>query len=231
MIRCIIIEDEPLARGLLEAYINKVSNFDLIATFETPIPALNFLRQQSADVIFCDIEMPDLSGLNFLKILTKKPIIILTTAYSEYAIDAFALGVSDYLLKPITFERFLLSVERVNTLLQATQTNENEAFKSQEFIFIKDGQKHLKVILAEIIYIKSDDDYIHIVGTEKKLTLYERLKNIASQLPNSQFIRIHNSYIVNLNYITKIHKNKVEINGIELPISEKYKNELNDLLK
>lgn len=225
MIKCIIIEDEPLARMLLEQYIAKVSDFSLIAAFENPIGALTLLEHEAIDVIFCDIEMPELTGIDFLKTLNKAPVFIFTTAYSEFAIDAYTFGVCDYLLKPITFERFSICVERINKIIAPQPTSDSD------FIFIKDGQKHIKIILNEILYIKSDDDYIHIVCLERKLIIYERLKNIITQLPNNQFIRTHNSYIVNINHVNSFQKDKVKIAGIDIPISEKYKDSVRQALK
>lgn len=220
MIKCIIIEDEPLARTLLEQYLKKVSNFELLGSFENPLLALDFLRQQNVDVIFCDIEMPDLTGIDFLKVLQKKPIIILTTAYSEYAVDAFTIGVSDYLLKPITFERFMLSIERINDLLDAKTDKTDE---TEKIIFIKEGQKTHKINLDELLYIKSSGDYITLFFKDKKMTIYERLKNILLQLPQNQFIRIHNSYIVNINHVESMDKNAALIDSTSLPISDTYK--------
>jgi two-component system, LytTR family, response regulator len=234
---CIIIEDEPLARNLLSQYVGKISTLQLLKTFSNPLEALDFLRENTVDILFLDVQMPELTGISFLKILKNKPVVILTTAYSEYAIEGYELDVTDYLLKPITFERFLKAVEKATQRITSTQpTNthnltENTSEKpvtteggnAPSFIFLKDGTKLVKVNLSDIMYVEGLKDYVIIHTPQKKITTLQRLKILEEQLPESQFIRIHNSYIVALTWIDVIHKDRVQIGKMMIPISDTYR--------
>jgi DNA-binding LytR/AlgR family response regulator len=232
---CIIIEDEPLARNLLAQYIGKINSLQLLKTFSNPLEAIDYLRENTVDILFLDVQMPELTGISLLKILKNKPIVILTTAYSQYAIEGYELDVTDYLLKPITFERFLKAVEKATSKIQSTQTNhtivENiiekpvvtEGGVPQPFIFLKDGTKLVKVNLADIQYVEGLKDYVIIHTPLKKITTLQRMKSLEEQLPTHQFVRIHNSYIVSLTWIDVIHKDKVQIGKASLPISDSYR--------
>jgi DNA-binding LytR/AlgR family response regulator len=240
---CIIVEDEPLARSLLENYIQKVPYLQLIQSFSDPLKALDFLRDNTVDIMFSDIQMPEITGITLLKILQKKPLIILTTAYSEYAIEGYELDVLDYLLKPITFERFLKSVEkaslRLNTNQNSTSTEKsipetiivnNSVEAIQPFIFVKDGTKLVKIKLNEIMYIEGLKDYVTIYTTQQKIVSLQTLKALETQLPEKQFIRIHNSYIIALEWIESIQREKVQIGKAYLPISDTYRKAFKDFI-
>jgi two-component system, LytTR family, response regulator len=242
---CLIVEDEPLARNLMTQYVQKVPSLDLVKACSNPLEAIEILRGTHVDILFLDVQMPEITGITLLKILQKKPYIILTTAYSEYALEGYELEVSDYLLKPITFERFLKAVERATmrlttTNITATITNENEKINAekinnnseliQPFIFVKDGTKLVKIKLADIMYIEGLKDYISIYTPNKKIVSLQRIKILEAQLPENQFIRIHNSYIVALAWIDSIHKERVEIGKTLLPISDTYRKAFKDFI-
>ena len=240
---CIIVEDEPMARSLLENYIQKVPYLNLIQSFSDPLKALEFLRDNSVDILFSDIQMPEITGITLLKILQKKPLIILTTAYSEYAIEGYELDVLDYLLKPITFERFLKSVEKASARLNANNSAnidknvlDNDSVNSiaesiQPYIFVKDGTKLVKIKLSEIMYIEGLKDYVSIYTPTQKVVSLQTLKALELQLPEKQFIRIHNSYIVSLEWIEIIQREKVLIGKVYLPISDTYRKAFKDFIE
>jgi DNA-binding LytR/AlgR family response regulator len=232
MLTCIIIEDEPLARNLMEAYVQKVPHLQLLRSFSSSLAALDFLRENTVDILFSDIQMPEITGITLLKILQKKPLVILTTAYSEYALEGYELEVFDYLLKPISLERFLKAVERATIRLTQTQPVIHEKIVqeisvnsegSQAFIFVKDGTKLVKIRLNEILYIEGLKDYVSIHTKEKKVVTLQTMKSLESQLPDSQFIRIHNSFIIAFDAIDAIDKEKVQIGKNFLPISDTYR--------
>ncbi len=240
---CIIVEDEPLARSLMENYIQKVPYLHLVQSFSDPLKALEFLRENSVDILFSDIQMPEITGITLLKILQKKPLIILTTAYSEYAIEGYELDVLDYLLKPITFERFLKSVEKASLRLNSNQTTPIEKHTAehvqtspvmeavQPFIFVKDGTKLVKIKLSEIMYIEGLKDYVSIYTPAQKIVSLQTLKALELQLPEKQFIRIHNSYIVALEWIEAIQRDKIQIGKVFLPISDTYRKTFKDFIE
>ncbi len=234
---CIILEDEPLARSLMETYVGKVPHLQLINSFSDPLLALNYLREHSVDILFSDIQMPEITGITLLKLLKNKPLIILTTAYSEYALEGYELEVFDYLLKPISFERFLKSVEKATARLTITDVKKDvdqtasANNPSNEFIFIKDGTKMIKVRLNEIKYIEGLKDYVSIYTTEKKIVSLQTLKSLEAQLPHNQFIRVHNSYIIAFDAIDTVDKEKILIGKNYIPISDSYKKAFRDYLE
>lgn len=228
MIRTIVIEDEPLARNLLTQYIEKVSYLELVHTFSDPLKGLEFVNNHEVDLMFLDIQMPNLSGIGLLRILQKKPEVILTTAYSDYALEGYDLNVTDYLLKPITFERFLQAVEKVKQRKENARQNNDQQIPptsppADDFMFVKDGTKLIRVNVNNIMYIEGLKDYVTIYTPEQKIVSLQRMKNLENQLPKSQFIRIHHSYIVSLKWIHSIHKDYVEINKVQIPIGETYR--------
>jgi two-component system LytT family response regulator len=239
---CIIVEDEPLARSLLENYIQKIPYLHLVQSFSDPLKALEFLRENSVDILFSDIQMPEITGITLLKILQKKPLIILTTAYSEYAIEGYELDVLDYLLKPITFERFLKSVEKASLRLTSNQVVPKDKLLAeimpnvispdsvQPFIFVKDGTKLVKIKLSEIMYIEGLKDYVAIYTPTQKIVSLQTIKSLEATLPEKQFIRIHNSYIVALEWIESIQREKVQIGKAFLPISDTYRKAFKDFI-
>ncbi|MEM9889078.1 MAG: LytTR family DNA-binding domain-containing protein [Bacteroidota bacterium] len=232
---CVIVEDEPMARQLLTQYIEKVAALELLAAFANPVKALDFLRDKHPDILFLDVQMPEITGIALLKILKKTPVIILTTAYSEYAIEGYQLDVTDYLLKPITFERFLQAVEKatqkVTTLAALEKPTQPvpvsvptpASSTTEGYIFVKDGNKLVKVRLNEIMYIEGLKDYVKIHTPKGKITTLQRLKVLEQQLPATQFFRVHHSYIVALEWIDVIQRDEVEISDQMIPVSDTYR--------
>jgi DNA-binding LytR/AlgR family response regulator len=220
---CIIVEDEPLARNLLVDYVKKVSHLDLIEACATPLRAMEVLRNNPVELMFLDIQMPEITGITLLKTLQKKPFVILTTAYSEYALESFDLDVVDYLLKPITFDRFLKAVERVSQRMAVPQAKTEPGAAGSPFVFIKDGTKLVKINYDDILFVEGLKDYVTIVTKTQKIVSLQRLKTLETQLPPDKFIRIHHSYIIALKAVDTIHKGEVQIGTHLLPISDSYR--------
>lgn len=231
-ISCLIVDDEPLARSLLTDYVKKVPYLNLLDASSSPLTAIEILRSTAVDLLFLDIQMPEITGISLLKALQKKPLVILTTAYSEYALEGYELDVIDYLLKPITFERFLRAVEKVNQRLTTPAPapivkNIPEA-TAQPFVFVKDGTKLVKVRWEDILYVEGLKDYVTIHTHTQKIVTLQRLKSLEEQLPSNKFIRIHHSYIVAVDAIDVIHKGEVQIGSITIPVSDTYRKSFKD---
>ena len=234
-ITCLIVEDEPLARNLLTDYVRKVPSLELVDVCSSPLAAIEVLKQKKVDVLFLDIQMPEITGITLLKVLQKKPLVVLTTAYSEYALESYDFDVVDYLLKPITLERFLKAVDRVSQRLESGGTIASPKEKlpiaeGQDFIFVKDGTKLVRIRYADILYVKGLKDYVTIYTRQQKITSLQRLKVLEDTLPSSKFIRIHNSYIVALDAIDAIHRGDVQIGTAMLPISDSYKKNFKEFI-
>jgi DNA-binding LytR/AlgR family response regulator len=231
MIRCLAIDDEMLALDLLEDNIKKVPFLELVKTCRNAIEALEILRTQSIDLIFLDIQMPDISGIQMLKSLHHKPLVIFTTAFSNYATEGFDLDVIDYLLKPYSFERFLKAVnkahEHMDLLVRAsTQANTKEPGASPNFLFVKADYKLYKINLKDILYIEGLKDYVKIYVGEKPIVTQMSMKALEEKLPPHEFIRVHRSFIVAFNKIDFIQKQILTIGKKEIPISEHYRDQL-----
>lgn len=224
MIRCVVIDDEPYARELLSEFITKVPNFKLEGAFSSALSALPVLSKKNIDVLFLDIQMPDISGIDFLKTLDKRPLVIFTTAFAEYALEGFELDVADYLLKPFDFSRFLKAVNKLSHRLESPVTNTSHGNHSakKDFIFVKDGTKLVKVNLEEIQFIKGTREYVTIVTTSNKIMSLQAMKALEEELPEN-FIRVHNSFIVNITSIKSIAKNEIEIGDEIIPVGITYK--------
>jgi two-component system, LytTR family, response regulator len=227
---CLIVEDEPLARNLLTDYVKKIPSLELIGACPGPLEALEVLKSKPVDLLFLDIQMPELTGIGLLKALPNKPMVIFTTAYSEYALEGYELDVVDYLLKPITFERFLRAVNKVQMRSTSKQTKSGFA-PQDDFIFVKDGTKLVKIMINDILYVEGLKDYVTIVTKSQKVVSLQRLKVLEEQLPESLFVRIHNSYIVSLRAITSVHKNEVQIGTAFLPVGETYKKSFKEAIE
>lgn len=218
--QCIIIDDEPLARELMESHLAHFDNFELVASFENALKAYSFLESNAIDLIFLDIEMPLLKGNDFLKKLKNPPKVIFTTAYREYALEGYELNVIDYLLKPITFERFFTSIEKFKQL-QALKITEKET--NGNHFFVSCGNRNIKVIFDEILYIESLKDYIIIHLENEKSHHIKYNISAFEKLLNRNFIRIHRSYIIHFKKLTAYSKHEIEINSTEIPIGSSYK--------
>ena len=231
---CIIVEDEPLARNLMTEYVKKVPYLNLIDACSSPLAAIEILRKQPIDLLFLDIQMPEITGISLLKALQKRPMVILTTAYSEYALEGYKLDVIDYLLKPITFERFLRGVEKASQRKLSPPSVSNSENKptevAQSFIFVKDGTKLVKVKWDDILYVEGLKDYVTIHTKQQKIVSLQRIKTLEEQLPSDKFIRIHHSYIIAISAIDVIHKGEVQIGAAQIPISDTYRKAFKDFI-
>lgn len=230
--KCLIIDDEPLARELIQTYLQKIPDFELVASYSNAIEASSLLSTQKVDLLFLDIEMPVLKGTDFFKNLAYKPHVIFTTAYRDYAIDGFELNAVDYLLKPIFFERFFQAIQK---FLKQSHTafvavKEENDVKIPNHIFVNKAKKQIKVVFDDILYIESLKDYIKIHLRKDTLMVKESISAFEKRVDN-RFIRLHRSYIVNSEKITAYTKNDVEIGQIEIPIGNNYKDNMLPFLK
>lgn len=227
---CIIIDDEQHAIDLLTIYIQKIEHLKIIGTFNNPINAISFIEHNSVDLIFLDIEMPEISGLKFIKIIKKKIPIILTSAYKEYALEGFENEVLDYLLKPISFERLLQSVQRVKSA-----ENDITSIVQNKFIVLKTDSKNklLKIDLADIIYIEGLKNYLSVFTTQQRVISLLNLKSLEENLPTDSFIRTHKSFIISIARVKLIDGNQVFLNGLErsIPISDSYRKKLFEVFR
>ena len=230
MLSCIAIDDEPLALELLEDNISKVPFLKLVASFDNAVKAIPLLQEEQIDLIFLDIQMPGLTGLQFIQTLTQKPMIILITAYEKYALDGFNLDVLDYLLKPVSLDRFIKACGKANELYQLKNKN-NDVAANVEYFFVNVDYSMLKVVTKDVKCVEGMKDYIkiHLVSTSKPVVTRMSMKMIEEQLPLPNFIRIHKSYIVSVSQITAIRKNSVFLGTMELPISDLYKESVSSL--
>lgn len=230
--RCLIIDDEPLAIELLEDFVSKVPFLKFVASCSNGIEAISILKSDTIDLIFTDIEMPDFSGIEFIKSLDVKPLFIFTTAYSHYAIEGFNLNAVDYLVKPIPFHRFLTAVNRAQEIFALKNTSAKTPIQSSfqteqsSFIFVKSDYENIKINIEDIKYIEGLKDYIKIYATSHKpiLTL-SSFKKIEEKLPTNIFVRVHRSYIVSLKYIHSVQRNRIIIDQVRIPIGNNYKND------
>lgn len=217
MIDCIIVEDEPLALKRTMEYIGKIPYLNLLKSFDNGFEAIGFLREQSVDLIFLDIKMDELTGIQLLESLENKPYVIVTTAYSEYALKGFELNVTDYLLKPFSIERFILAVEKVMSQIDSTSDNK------RDFFFVKNDYRIEKVFYKNILFIEGMRDYRNIQTENKKILTLQTFGDLEKELPKSLFCRVHKSFIVPLNRIDLIEHNRIKIKDKLIPISETYK--------
>ncbi|WP_281541141.1 LytR/AlgR family response regulator transcription factor [Maribacter aestuarii] len=231
--QCVIIDDEPLARELLEGYLEKIPDFELVASCPSAIDASTILSKNKVDLLFLDIEMPLLKGTDFFKNLVHKPEVIFTTAYRDYAVDGFELNALDYLLKPIFFERFFQAIQKFLKQVEKTEVSNsnNTTSNTSDYLFVNKAKKQIKVVFDTILYAESLKDYIKIhFQEEEPLTVKESISAFEKRLDN-RFIRLHRSYIVNSEKITAYTKNDVEIGRMEIPIGNNYKDNLLPFLK
>ena len=227
-IRCIIVEDEPLAVKVLADYISQVPFLKLQATFKDAILATDWLRQNTTHLIFLDIHLPKLKGMAFLKTLINPPSVIITSAYHQYAVEGFNLNVTDYLLKPFEFERFLAAVNKVRSA-QSQKKESGGGEEKKDFIFLNVQKKKVKILFSDIIYIESQREYIRIVASKKQYLSKMTTHEIEGLLPSHLFKRIHRSFIVSISKIESYTAEEVEVNGISIPIGRDYRDILKDL--
>lgn len=232
-IKCIIVEDEPLAAKVLVDYISQVPFLKLAGTFKDAILATDWLRHNNTDLIFLDIHLPKLKGMAFLKTLTHPPAVVITTAYHQYAVEGFDLNVTDYLLKPFEFERFLIAVNKVRTAeTQKQPAGNSEAVaesSTKDFIFLNVQKKKVKISFSEIIYVESQREYIKIVTTKKEFLSKMSTHEMEELLPAHLFKRIHRSFIIALSKIESYNAEMVEVSGVSIPIGRGYRHIIENL--
>lgn len=234
--RCIIIDDEPLAVDVIENYVNQVGGIEIVAKCNNPLDAITILNKNQVDLVFLDIEMPNITGIDLVKTLDNIPQFIFTTAYPQYALEGFDLNATDYLVKPIPFHRFLKAVSRAkekfeleNKTIEKIITNPHKQNSlNNDFIFVKSEYDNVKINTGDIIYIQGLKDYIkiNIINSNKSILTLSSFKDIQEKLPSNQFIRVHRSYIINTSFIKSVQKTKIVIDNIRIPIGETYKEEV-----
>jgi two-component system, LytTR family, response regulator len=224
MINCIAIDDEPKALEVIERYCTKIDSIFLKAAFREPVKAIEFMNREKIDLIFLDINMPDISGLQLIATLAAKPMVIFTTAYSKYAVESYNLNAVDYLLKPITFERFVAAVNKASTVFGAKgKTVKTDA---TETVFIKSGSQTHQVKVNDILYLEKEGNYITVYLKDKRILMRENMADIFNTIPSGEFVRVHKSYIVAIEHITMIEVHQLIINGEKIPIGSTYREPL-----
>ena len=226
--RCLIVDDEPLAQRVIESHIEKLDDLDLVAKCSNALEAMNLIKKEKVDLLFLDIQMPELSGVEFLKSINNPPAVIFTTAYRNYAIDAFDLDVLDYLLKPITFERFIKSVnkyyEKVNNHAPKVFEGQGDQGDDLSFIYVRQKKTMIKVLLNDILYIESLKDYIRIfLEPGGSLMTKQKISTMIELLPDNKFIRVHKSFIVNIDKIKTLSPTNIGLEDKMIPIGRSYK--------
>lgn len=230
ILKCIAVDDEPLALDIIRDYISQVPFLKLLKTFKDGISTVEFLSANNVDLLFLDIEMGGLSGTQLLRSLHKKPKVIMTTAYRNYAFDAFELDVTDYLLKPFTFERFLKAVDKVYSLLEKEKGILLPEDAGKEYIFVRSNYKMQKINYEDILYIEGMSEYIIIKTRTSNIITLQSFKNIEQILPKSKFIRVHKSFLVSIDKIDCIEGQNIKIGNKEIPIGNKYKKHFFELI-
>ncbi len=229
MIRTVIVDDEPLALEILQTYINQLDEVELVASCENAIEANKILKSENIDLIICDIQMPQITGIDFIKSLNNPPLVIFSTAYPEFAVEGFELEAIDYLVKPIPMDRFLKAINRASEMLSVRKEPKSD---DDEFFFVKADKKLLKVQYKEIFYIEGLKDYVIIKKDKNRIITLQTMKSLDEKLPKDIFMRIHRSYIINLDHIKAIMGNVVElvVDGKvkHIPIGKSYRDQLHE---
>lgn len=228
-LKCIAVDDEPLALMVITHFIEKIPDIELIATYENALDLYEVLQAKEIDVLFLDIEMPELSGIEFVKSLTKAPYIVFTTANKTYALESYELNVVDYLIKPVTFERLLKSVNKIRTL-HAKNANNPPQIRKTEYIFLNENKKHIKVYFKDILYMESIKDYVKVVTNTKTVITKQTLNFFEDVLDKEKFLRIHRSFIIAIDHVTAYTCTDIEIGNIEIPIGRNYKDIVMEIL-
>ncbi|AXT60228.1 DNA-binding response regulator [Aquimarina sp. AD10] len=222
-IKCIIIDDEPLAIKVIESHLAEFKNIELVNSFGNPLDAIQTIESGDIDALFIDINMPGMNGLDFIKNSKHNYQVIITTAYREYAVESFELDVLDYLVKPIPFNRFLKTINKLSQILNKSQLRNNDYTGNKEpFIFVKVDKKLVKVLLKDILCIESLKDYIKIITVSGNYLVHKSLTGITEELPNSNFIRVHRSYTIAIDKIKSVEGNLIELAGKKIPIGRNY---------
>lgn len=243
-IKCLIVDDEPLAIQVIENYLDRLQDFEIVASCESAIEAFHIIQEKDIDLLLLDINMPMLNGIEFLKSIENPPEVIFTTAYRDYAVESYELNVLDYLVKPIPFQRFLKALHKAKKYIELVNRNsllrENHAFESHEnihpvhkeeaFIFLKVDKKRVKIALDDIFHIESLKDYIRVFTKNDEYIVHQSLTKITESLPEKYFMRVHRSYTISLRKVSAIDGNQVEINGKWIPIGRLYQQQVKEKL-
>jgi len=224
--KCIIVDDNKLSREMVKQLVEQVDFLELKGECETPVDAFNYLKKEEIDLVFLDVEMPGMTGIELIKNLEKRPIIILITAKKDYAVEAFELNVADYIIKPVTLSRFLVAVDRAKELFEGRDQKIEINEKEKDYIFVRSNSLLTKVKIEDIIYVQALGDYVNIFTNEKRLTVHITLKGMEEKLPQDKFYRLHRSYLTSLHHIDNIEEGTAYIGKHPLPIGEQYKKEL-----
>ena len=232
MIRTIAIDDEPLALQLVEGYVKKTPFLQLIGSFDNPLSAIEFMDKEEVDLVFLDIQMPDLSGTEFARVMGNKSKIVFTTAFEKYAIEGFRLEAIDYLLKPFSYEEFLKSAQRVRKIFEIEQKANNSVDEFHEFLFLKSDYKIKRINFKDILYIEGLKDYVkvYLVDEPKPVLSLNSLKLLELKLPSSHFMRVHRSFIVNLDQVHTIDRFRIVLRNVYIPVSDQYKDKFQQFL-
>jgi len=227
-IKTILIDDEPKAIDILKRYCKDSETIEVLASFRNPVKAVEFLQQETVDLIFLDINMPKLNGLEFLNVLEKKPKVIFTTAYSEYALDSYNYDTIDYLVKPIDFQRFLKSVTKAKAVLRATHSTSSAQMEVAEdkTIYIKSGQQLHKVNINDILYLEKEGNYLTFFTKDRKILSRQNMKDVFEILDPEKFLRVHKSYVVGLQHMEVIETHQIKIGDAKIPVGRNYREEL-----
>lgn len=235
MVKCMIVDDEPIAVRVIKNHLAAFTGFEVAAECSNALEAMPVLTENKIDLLFCDIQMPQITGVDFIRSLKNPPKVIFTTAYRDYAIEAFELNVVDYLLKPISFERFAKAIQYFLELDALENSNQDQIEiddkNQRDYIFLKADKKHHKVNLDDIFYFESMGDYVIAFTSQKKIVTKERIGNLPDMLPSNDFLQIHRRYIVSILKIESVGPGFVEINGKKLPVGRSYKSELSRFLQ
>lgn len=232
MIRTIAIDDEPLALQLVSGYVSKTPFLELVASFDNPLDAMEYLDKNNVDLIFLDIHMPDLTGIEFTRILENRPKIVFTTAYEKYALEGFKLEAVDYLLKPFNYEEFLKAAKKAEKLIGLEKTAHDDVDANNEFLFLKSEYKIKRINFNDIKYIEGLKDYVkvYLQHEPKPILSLNSLKSLEAKLPETKFMRVHRSFIVNLEKIDTIERSRIVFDKVYIPVSEQYKEKFQEFL-
>ncbi|MDN5284666.1 MAG: Two component transcriptional regulator, LytTR family [Mucilaginibacter sp.] len=222
---CIAIDDEPKALEVIERYCAKSGILNLQASFREPLKAIEFLNREHTDLVFLDINMPELNGIELLSTLAIKPMVIFTTAYSDYAVESYQLNAVDYLLKPITFERFLTAANKAQNL-HLLKNNVPHKGQQGDYAFVKSGPQTYQVKISDILFLEKDGNYISIVLRDKKILIRQNMADVFEVIPAQSFVRVHKSFVVAIRHIALVENHQVIIDGHKIPIGSTYRDEL-----
>ncbi|NOQ23972.1 MAG: response regulator [Bacteroidales bacterium] len=222
-IKCIAIDDEPLALDIISDYVARIPFLELLNTYRNALLALEFIQNNQVDLIFLDINMPEINGIDFFKSLNTKPKVIFTTAYSEFAVESYELNATDYLLKPIEFERFLKAVNKIYFSQNIDSTEEKKQIEPKDSILLKSGSKSYKIKTKDILYVEGSGNYLTFHTIDKKLMVLMSMSDALILLPEIEFARIHKSYIVSTNHISILENHQIQINSKTIPVGKYYK--------